>query len=410
MSDLNLDKFIFEEYLNSDIRILSKSDIDKSEKTSKFQNDNINKSNLIIIDNNSNHNYEIDNINNNKDYNNKHNNKGNNNINNNSDINNNEDINNNNINNIEDINNNSDIINITNDSNDTEDKKFYLNLILELKGNNFIFTKDYFEQKTDEKNKKYVKWLQNIYKTIHFPNDKKYLNKIKIHNNYETLNYSDLYGKLKNNLFTCTNPKCKSIIYISKNQKNSFKKIQNLEIKDLKYDNERNRGYNKVRCPLCLKYRCKYCNKLSSLKISFCCPFQAFIACYNSNFSDYMCPYILLIYTPFVRVWLFGFMFSFPFFKSLTRPDYLLLTKREIQRRKNDMYSREAFGLYFTKNERDLDPMNIFHISGSILWTFAYVIIFEEFLVFFMLISLIFNKNYFKKFCNCFYSLCFLPC
>ena len=64
MSDLNLDKFIFEEYLNSDIRILSKSDIDKSEKTSKFQNDNINKSNLIIIDNNSNHNYEIDNINN----------------------------------------------------------------------------------------------------------------------------------------------------------------------------------------------------------------------------------------------------------------------------------------------------------------------------------------------------------
>ena len=103
-------------------------------------------------------------------------------------------------------------------------------------------------------------------------------------------------------------------------------------------------------------------------------------------------------------------MFSFHFFKSLTRPDYLLLTEREIERRENDMYFREAFGLYYTKSENDLDSMNIFHIPGSILWTFAYVIIFEEFLVFFMLISLISNKNYFKKFCDCFYSLCILPC
>ena len=45
MSDLHLDKFIFEEYLNSDIRNLSKIDLDKSEKILKFQDVNINKSN-----------------------------------------------------------------------------------------------------------------------------------------------------------------------------------------------------------------------------------------------------------------------------------------------------------------------------------------------------------------------------
>ena len=101
----------------------------------------------------------------------------------------------------------------------------------------------------------------------------------------------------------------------------------------------------------------------------------------------------------------FWFALSFPLYRSLTKPGKLLLNKETIAN-----LNREEFGLYTTKKEwQEFDIMNSFHIAGSIIWTISFVIIIEEFLIIFMLICFIFRKNYFRKFLNCFYSLCYYP-
>ena len=109
----------------------------------------------------------------------------------------------------------------------------------------------------------------------------------------------------------------------------------------------------------------------------------------------------------------FGFMISYPLFRLITRPENLLQSKNSIiRKRSSGMHIKEALGLYtkyFECNCRNINLTNIFHIFGSIIWTFPYMILFEVILIFFMIISYIFNKQYYIKFMNCFYNFSFLP-
>ena len=98
------------------------------------------------------------------------------------------------------------------DEEEEQNRLFQLNFIQKLKSNSFIFIKDYLNQKTDENNLKYLKWLQSLYKKIYFTNDEKPLIKIKVRSKCKVSDYQAIYKQLKNNLFTCINPECKSII------------------------------------------------------------------------------------------------------------------------------------------------------------------------------------------------------
>ena len=322
------------EEINSTFRIISDSDLD-------IESENKN-SRIFEINEYNKNDYQINNIRNINNLNNEKNNiihnENNNiliyNINNNENMihnNNNEHENvhnNNNEANIDNQNNND--INDDNNSNNSDNyDAFYIknekmnkhnDLVQELKNQNFIFIKDYPEQKLNKINKKYTYWIQNIYLKIHSFNDNIY-NKFKTKIKYELPDYPKLLEEIKENLFFCNNPKCKSVIYLSKNISKKFKKIPDIYLFENAYDDIFLTGYEKQRCPLCLIYRCKFCKRLSTLKSSFCCPLQAYKACYDTNDIEYSSEYCikLAIKAPIVRVWYFGFMTNFPFFRALTK-------------------------------------------------------------------------------------------
>ena len=285
----------------------------------------------------------------------------------------------------------------------------YYRLVKLLKEEELIFVKDYYKQKISEENKKFLFWLQKIYRKKYERNDINYLNRINIKNNIEIPDYPEIIKDLKNNLFECSNYKCNSIIYLSDSQRNLFNKIPDLYLEQ--GYSEFLTGYEKTRCSLCLKYKCKYCNKLSTLKSSLCCPFQAFKACYDTKVEEYkvIC-HALALYTPFIRVWFFGFMTNFPFFRALTRADKLSKNLVDILR---NMSNNNYFSFWTYQSELrrygGLKIYNIFHISGSIFWAFSYAIILEETLIVFMVISFIFKKEIFKKFLNCYYLFSLMP-
>ena len=293
--------------------------------------------------------------------------------------------------------------------------KFQNEFIEELKNKKYIFIKDYIDQEINEENIKFMNWLKIIYKNIYFLKNNNNLKKISTNNIINIPNNKELFLKMKSYLFICINPKCKSIIYLSEKEQDKFKQIQNLYLMDYDYNYQKINGYEKMRCPICLKYKCKYCNKLSTLKGTFCCISQAFKACYDSKISEYFSffDFQFYMYTPFVRIWFFSFMFSYPLFRLLTKPNNLLQSKKEIQiKRDLGMHLKESLGLYTKKFEcncRDFELINIFHISGSILWTFPYMILFEIILTLFMIICLIFNKKHFLKFMHIFYLFQMLP-
>ncbi len=285
----------------------------------------------------------------------------------------------------------------------------YYRLVKLLKEEELIFVKDYYKQKISEENKKFLFWLQKIFRKKYERNNINYLNRINIKNNIEIPDYPEIIKDLKNNLFECSNYKCNSIIYLSDSQRKLFNKIPGLYLEQ-EYS-EFLTGYEKTRCPLCLKYKCKYCNKLSTLKSSLCCPFQAFKACYDTKVDEYeiIC-HALALYTPFIRVYFFGFMTNFPFFRALTKANKLSKNLVDILRNMSN-HNYISFWTYQSELRRygGLKIYNIFHISGSIFWTFSYAIILEEILIVFMAISFIFKKEIFKKFLNCYYLFCLIP-
>ena len=268
------------EEINSIFRIISDSDLDIESENKNAEIIDINEynkndyqiHNIRKINNLSNENYIIihNENNNNFIYN----------INNNNNIiqnNNNEDENDHNNNNEDDNDNqNNNENSIDNDFplyKRNEKMKKHNNIVEELKNQNYIFIKDYPEQKLNKNNKKYLYWIQNIYLKIHYFKDNIH-NKFKIKIKYELPDYPKLLEEIKENLFFCSNPKCKSVIYLPKNVYNKYKKIPDIYLDEDYYYNIFLTGYEKQRCPLCLIYKCKFCKRLSTLKSSFCCPFK----------------------------------------------------------------------------------------------------------------------------------------
>ena len=193
---LNLIKIKDGEDLSTTNRIINNSDIDISNNNSQINKISQNKENNYIIYNISN---QLEN-NNENNYN--------------------ENINNE-INNENNENNDNEA---NSENNEIEDEKIHFELIKELKNDKFIYIKDYLEQEANKNNTKYVFWLQKIYiKIKSYKENKDFINKLKIRNKYEIPEYSELINKLKNNLFECSNPKCKSIIYLTDKSKIKLK-------------------------------------------------------------------------------------------------------------------------------------------------------------------------------------------
>ena len=283
INSFNIIEFKGEDNINTSQRVFSNSDLDKSENISKDKEEN---KNIIIYDikvNNNKNENEVDND------------------------------------------------NIEDDDISEEEKKnkvFHYKFIQELKNDGFIFIKDFPEQMTNENNKDYANWLIMIYKNIFIKDskDKNKINNLKINNKFEIPDFSEIFKNLKDDLFFCINPECKSIIYISKKYKDKFNIIQNLYLEDYDYEYKTLNGQQKIRCPLCLKYKCIYCNKLSTIKYSLCCPIQSFKTCSESKKKDNMQDkfILLLMIIPLLRVGYFGYMISFPLFRTLTKPNKLL--------------------------------------------------------------------------------------
>ena len=379
------------EEINSTFRFISDSDLDKdsenkNSKINEINQKNIKKNNHLNNENNIHIHNEINNVfiynnNNNINYNN----------------------NNNNSDNTIDI---SEYLYIKN-----EKMNIHKELVQELKKENFIFEKEFPELKVNENNKKYVYWLRNIYLKKNSVYNNNY-NKLKINIKYEIPDYPKLLEEIKDNLFFCCNPKCKSIIYLSKKLYNKFKNIPDIYLEEKLIDGVIITGYEKKRCPLCLIYKCKFCKRFSTLKSSLCCPFQAYKACYETNVIKYEAPYIKLsVKTPLLRVWYLGFMTNFPFFRSLTKTHKLIQKKNDILRKiDSGMIAGKACGLYqINLNEDHWFFLNVFHISGSILWVFSYVLFFEEILLIFMAVSFILKGQYYRKFWNCYYLFSMTP-
>ena len=349
-----------ERYINSTLRIINNSDLETNSQKSKIKEEN--KNNHVILNNNE---HQMND-------------------------------------NFGDI--DSDIYEPNNNMN-----KYY-RLVKLLKEEELILVKDYYKQEMREENKKFLYWLQKIYRKKYERKDINYLSRLNIDNNIEIPDYPEIIKDLRNNLFECPNYKCNSIIYLSDCQRKLFNKMPDLYLEQ-EFNSKFLTGYEKTRCPLCLKYKCKYCNKLSTLKSSLCCPLQAFKACYETKVDEYKnIIFILTFYIPFVRVWYFGFMTNFPFFRALTRASKLSKNLIDILRNMSN-HHYISFWTYQSEFRRfgSLRIYNIFHISGSIFWTFSYGIIFEEILIVFMAISFIVKKEIFKKFLNCYYLFGYIP-
>ena len=98
--------------------------------------------------------------------------------------------------------------------------------------------------------------------------------------------------------------------------------------------------YEKIRYPLCLLYKSKYCKRLSTLKSSLCCSFQALKSFYDIKVDnyDYYFQIKLILYTPITRVWKFGLMANFIYYRTLTK-------KKKLEQRLYDIINMIDSGM-----------------------------------------------------------------
>ena len=104
-------------------------------------------------------------------------------------------------------------------------------------------------------------------------------------------------------------------------------------------------------------------------------------------------------------------MTNFPFFRALTKTHKLSQSKDDILRKMiSGIKAGKACDLYQINLKRNHQfYLNIFHISGSIIWAFAFALFFEELLLLFMVINYILKKSFYRKFWNCYYLFSFTP-
>ena len=338
----------------------------------------------------------------------------------------NQDNNNNNQNNDNNSHNNSLIINILmnmmddndlddndndNNNNNNDNKIPNRKLIKELKNNNFIFIKDYSDQIVDENNISYVSWLKNLYIKINYSyNIEKVKNPIISKHKIETPDFPKLKEKIEKKLFFCFNPQCNCIIYMNQTQKNKFH-----EIKDLIFSEEINdiNDYLKERCPLCLKYKCKYCHRTSTLLNANCCFMQLIKACSDNDyyFCDFHFLFLLVLFNPLTRVFYMASMINFIFFRGLTLENKLLQSKEKINNLIESHFpSQHIFGTYQAKFKRvPMFIISLLNILGSICWAIPFYIFIEIILNILMIIGCFTRKNLFKMIICCFYLVAFVP-
>lgn len=307
---------------------------------------------------------------------------------------------------------NGDSIDDNNGNNIKESYKAFFDIINDLKNNNLFFIKDFYDQKLNENNIFYNKWLKNLYLNLYSEMNKNDFQKLNVNQKIELPNISEIKEKLEKKLFFCLNCKCKSISYINPQLKLEIEKIPNLNFKE--NFTSIIKGYKKLRCPICLKYKCIYCKQTSTLQNANCCYIQLFNACYNANIDDispYFCFNLAALYIPIIRVWYIGFNLNFFFFRALNQKKYLLLNKKDIlslYRRKNN--NRYNYGLYIDLiRKRMIIPYNILHIAGTTFWAITYLNFIEFILIISMITSFIIGIKYFKKVINVFYILLFTP-
>lgn len=403
-------------------RIFSNSDLELdyihiNEKNIEEQKDNsINQGNNDINNQNNQNNNddeeqeEDNNISNNSA------NDNNNNANNNANNNNNNNIPNNNPNNLL-INLFLDILDdeILNNDNVVKQKKAHNDLIKELRNKNLIFLKDYSNQKTDKGNISYVSWLKKIrghFFHIKLNNTKNnnIENRLIFNQRIEIPDYEILKNEIEKKLFFCFNPQCNCIVYMDKKQKEKLKEIQDLIYNE---DLEDIGNYKKDRCPLCLKYKCIYCQKTSTLLNANCCIKQLLIACSTSIPSygvDY-CIFKFALFSPIIRVFYMACMVNFGFFRGLTLEKNLLQSKQFITRMiEQNINSNIIFGTYQAKFSRiSMFIISLLNILGSICWALPFILYIEIILIVSMFIGFCTKNKFFRRILYYFYLLAFIP-
>ena len=299
-----------------------------------------------------------------------------------------------------------------NGNNNNDEKIPNRNLIKDLKNNNFIFIKDYSDQIVDENNKSYVSWLKNLYIKMNFTyNLEKVKNPIISKHKIETPDFQKLKEKLEKKLFYCLNPQCNCIIYMTKTQKIKFR-----EIKDLIFSEDINdiNRYLKDRCPLCLKYKCKYCHRTSTLLNANCCFRQLVNACSNDDYyryTNFNLLFCLTLLNPLTRVFYMACMINFIFFRGLTLENKLMQSKEKINILiESHLTSDFIFGTYQAKFKRvPMFIISLLNILGSICWAIPFYIYIEIILNILMIVGCFTRKNLFKMITRCFYLLAFVP-
>lgn len=285
-----------------------------------------------------------------------------------------------------------------------------LDLIKELINENSIFIKDYYNQKIND-NLLYNKWLKKIYIKLNFPKEESIIEKPLIINKKIDISENNIIRQeIEKKLFFCLNPQCNCIVYMTQEQKEKIKNIKNLFYNE---NLETIGEYIKDRCPLCLKYKCNFCNKTSTLLNANCCIKQLNYACgsLTFNFCNYHAIFQIALFIPIIRLFYMSCMINFGLFRGLTLENKLLQSEKSILRMiGNGMTSDVIFGTYQSKFKRfPLIIISLLNIFGSILWAIPYIIFLEVILIILMLIGFCTKYQYYKQITNDCYFLAFIP-
>ena len=313
---------------------------------------------------------------------------------------------------VHDINNDLPFHNNNDVENMKKDTKRIKQLNKELINNNFVFLKDYYEQKLDENNKLYVSWLKNLYIKLKIEKNNLKNNTLNINQKIEIPDFSIIKAEIENTLFFCSNPQCNSIVYMTESQKNVLNKTNNLYYTDY-YPNAC--MYNKDKCPICLRYKCIYCKKSSTFFNANCCIQQIQNASENTDYyscCDLYCIFFLFLYFPILRSFYIANMINFELFRGLSMEKKLLQNKRNIKEMiQQNNSSEKVFGTYQSKFGRKyMIFIGLFNILGSTCWTIPFLLFIEIILIVLMIIGF-FSKDIslFKRIINKYYLLAFIP-
>ena len=283
-----------------------------------------------------------------------------------------------------------------------------------LKNENFVFFREYYNQKLDENNDKYISWLKELYIKIYHPNERKLGLDLKnlANQKIEIPDYLVLKEKIENKLIYCMNPYCNCIAYMNRDQKGILRDIKNIIFKEESWFYKGK--YKKTRCPICLKYTCNFCNRSSTLLNANCC-YRQLITAYgeeDGGICDYYSIFCCLFLWPIIRVFYMACLINFSLFRGITRKDKLLQSIENISRMtSNGMHSDVIFAPYQSKFKKvPMIIIGLLNIFGSILWAFPYFLYIEIFLN-----VGIFTCCCVEKYCLClmitnyFYLLAFIP-